>query len=261
MTCEYCGLARPVPDADRRRQQMEKAERARRKAEEKVRSEGERRAQKEKEKREGRRRSAVSWVLTLPLKLLPLLVVGFVAYQLGLYHAFFGDPGRQHLDAEVERLKGEGYAGIGAVQQGRVLFGPTTLYLTLEQGKCYALALGAGRRITQVRLQARSREEHTAGRTNEMATTARLCPRAGGVRQARVTLTGAGRFSWALLHRDAPALKVKAAPQPRRRVRRRRPARLRRRSPATRRRPERTAPTGRSQQVAPPQEGDEPVEP
>ena len=223
MTCEYCGLTQPVPDADKRRTRMEReAKRAaeqRKKAEERAR----RQAEREGQSRQQRRRSTASWLLTLPLKLLPLALVVGLFYYLGGYELFFGDDGAQALAQEISRLEADGYRAVGPPASERFVTGVSTFTVGMERGQCYAVAVGSGRPVRSLRL----RTSTTA--PNRARGSVVHCPPRSGASRVELVLGGPGRFSWALLRREAPRAPGPAvrapvkAPARRRQRRRRRP--------------------------------------
>jgi hypothetical protein len=241
MTCEYCGLRRPVPDADKRRARLEREGRRKaeqqRKAEEKARRQAERQARSRQE----RRRSAVGWVLRLPLKLLPLAVVGFLFYQFGGYELLFGDDGRQALAREVSRLEAEGYRRVTQPASRRFMRGQATVTVGMERGSCYAVAVGAGKLVSTLRVR-----RFTAA-PNQPGGSVELCPRRSGGFQVKVVLAEAGRFSWALLQRPRPGAHPHRKVSPRRKASRRSKVRQRRR-----RRPPRKRAEPRRRQPEPP---------
>jgi len=273
LICEYCGFTRPVPDADRRREQMEREAERQRRAEEKAQETARREQEREQSRRASRRRSVVTWLVALPFKLLPLGALAYLAYYFGLHTLFMGPGGEPELTAQVAQLRTEGYAVQGAPAEIRFIFAPAVLRLDLKPGECHALALGATRRVKLVHFSG-PRVTVQPRAPNQTGVSVVLCPVRGRVRRARVTLDGAGRLSWVLLSRSTPA----PAPPPARaavqRPSRRRSASVRHRRRRSRRAPQRTAPVPRAAPVPgaapvpkappdwpPPRESTGPVEP
>lgn len=269
LICEYCGFTRPVPDADRRREQMEREAERQRRAQEKAQEAALRQQEREQKRRASRRRSVLGWLVALPFKLLPLVALAYLAYYFGLHTLFMGPGGGPELAAQVAQLSTEGYVMVGAPEEIRFAFAPAVIRLDLKPGECHALALGASRRIKLVHVSG-PRVMVQPRAPNQTGAVVALCPVRGHVRQARVTLDGVGRLSWALLSRSMPA----PAPPPARaavkRPSRRRSASVRhRRRRRSRRAPDRTAPVPQAAPVPkaptpewpPPQESTGPVEP
>jgi hypothetical protein len=219
MTCEYCGLTRPVPDADKRRKAMEKAERQRRKAEEDARR---RAAQRERDRERSRdeRRSARGWRLFgVLVVLLPLAITGISLYSSGLFNSLIGDPGADEFDRLSRELVAQGYEPVGpsTVKGARATM--ASLFLPMEQGSCYVLGVSSGVPITRIQLMAR-RTMSVA--PNHVRGILSHCPARRVTLKAMVHLAEDGRFTWGLFRRSAPAADQ---PRPTRRVERRRPRR------------------------------------
>lgn len=230
MTCEYCGLTRPVPDADKRRRAMEKAEERRRKAEEAARRKAEQR-ERDRERARGERRSARGWrFYTFVVVMLPLAITGYSLYSAGLFDSLIGDPGAEEFERLSRELAAQGYEPVGpsAVKGARATM--AKLFLPLEPGSCYVLGVSSGVPITRIQLLAR---RTVSAAPNHVRGTVSHCPAKRATLKAMVQLAEDGRFTWGLFRKPATVDQPKAT----RPAERQQPRRVRRKGRRKRRRP------------------------
>ncbi len=231
MVCEYCGFSRPVPDAEKRRKKIERAEaRQRKQAQAQART-----ASRLASHREVPRRSSVGKWIGLVILLVVLGPIISVLVQTGSVVRTFrrlagsshrGDAtgsaavsidrtAQRHFDRGAKSLRGESY-----IQQGGARSGDTAdpLVLDVAQGTCYALLVASRQQIEVVRLVVPS-EPVTAQprRFAKHRVVARYCPDDSGKIRATVTLRRSGTYAWALFSRPFDATGKRARPAPRRR--------------------------------------------
>jgi uncharacterized Zn finger protein (UPF0148 family) len=204
MTCAYCGFSQPVPDADKRRERMERAERKRREAEEAARRRAAQRAAGQAQERVRRGIGCVGALLRLVAAMLPLAAIAAVLYHFGLLDPLIGETGEQQLAEAAAELRQRGYVEVQPPRVERYFARPSQLYADMRRGRCYALALGAPKPLTRVRLHG---SPGSIRRPNRLVHALGHCPERDITRRVTVTLDGWGRFSWALYARPAPAAK------------------------------------------------------
>lgn len=239
MTCEYCKLTRPVPDAAARRRATKKDARRERVQEERAAAAARPRPQEP----DRQPRGSGAWLLKSVFTLAILGVTGYMLYHNGLFDWAVGDPGRGPFEISAKRLEGAGYRAAGAPAVEGTFSAPVKLYLKMTKGTCYALAVGSGQLITRVRLHARRR---VVRRPERLHTTITHCPPATTVLRADVKLRGPGRLTWSLLSRPG-----KAAPAPRVKSVRRKKRRARKRKRSSRKRPSTGVPSSKKAPAPP----------
>lgn len=212
MTCEYCGATRPVPDAEKRKQQQRQEQRRQRAAEQ----------QRQREKKEARRRDQTkqasrarvgSWVRSLVSTLLwiliPAVIIAVILHRTGVLDAYRGDTGEAALQEAIAPLRASGYDPVGPTRKARFLFDANKIYLDMDRPGCYAFALGASARLRQVVITGL-----TTQNPNRFSASVLFCVEKEKSLRARVALDDPGQLAWVLLRAKAPLTKTARQPLP-----------------------------------------------
>ena len=229
MVCQYCGHEALVPDADARREAMEREAAHRRQLEAREQKErhhrereqaekAEREREKQRNKREGakraRRRRWGARLATIPGCLMAIVIIAaslaapaIGLFQAGLLDAFVGDGGTSAQASAQSALVASGYTLGAHPQQVRLLGGsgdvPT---VELRSDLCYAFAVGSEALITGLDLAGPTGGSVASKAERAYGQALIHCPESTGIHQLQVRIDQQfGRYTWSWAWKAKPS--------------------------------------------------------